>query len=236
MELVQARSSSKESRILQPKAESTNTPNKQSPAKTSFIGPKDRVKGATRIAQYPIVHKSARPGTAVDEARRQTAYANKNFAGGTVLRVEGAFSKKISLRRDVGTECLAKKKLAAADALSDDDLSVETVKKESTLKNSAAKKKTHKIAMCLYNERSEIGLIKHFLEAGEWKKVLTPQDAVFTFVNNERNLDWGISKHTMVGRDYFRSTRCLVSVSCHAKESSPMSSTSTPGCTMEKEE
>lgn len=79
------------------------------------------------------------------------------------------------------------------------DDSVETVKKSKNNNTSFKKQKIkHKITMHIHHERPELTLIKHFLEIGEWKKVSRPDDAQFTFVNNERKLDWDISLRTMV--------------------------------------
>lgn len=194
-----AKEKSKEKLTPKPKDEAE----KENSSKITWLNLKNKYKVETKPSFQPIQHKKAKPGTAVDDSnRRQTAYNTKNFAGGTVLKVDGAFSKKISLYRDnLSKESLLKKKFTAEDSESD-DASVETVKKETTLKKvSPKKKKKQKITMCLYNERSEIGLVRHFLEKGEWKKVFTPEDAVFTFVYNERNLDWGIAKTTMVNLD-----------------------------------
>lgn len=118
--------------------------------------------------------------------------------GLTVLKVEGAFSKKISIRKDVGRDQDTKKKLELADAMSDDEeASIETVKKQSASKK---KQKTrHKISVCVLNQ-SEGGLIKHFLDAGEWRKVSSPDEAVFTFICNERKLDWDLSLKSMINK------------------------------------
>jgi hypothetical protein len=77
----------------------------------------------------------------------------------------------------------------------DREMSTETVKKKSHSKKMKLK---HKIAMMCYHERSEIPLVKHFVELGEWKRVLRFDDADFTFVNSERKLDWDVALKTMV--------------------------------------
>lgn len=76
------------------------------------------------------------------------------------------------------------------------DTSTDTIKKKTTPKKCKLK---HKIAMACYHERSEIPLVRHFVELGEWKRVLKFEDADFTFVNNERKLDWDVALKTMVG-------------------------------------
>ena len=98
--------------------------------------------------------------------------------------------------------------------------SVDTVKKT---KASASKKKIkHKITMHIYHDRPEITLIKHFLNVGEWKKVHKVDDAEFTYVYNERKLDWDISLRTMVEVDSSRSTKCLELVFLQERENSGM--------------
>lgn len=75
------------------------------------------------------------------------------------------------------------------------DTSTDTVKKKTTPKKGKLK---HKVAVACYHERSEIPLVRHFIELGEWKRVLKFDDADFTFVNNERKLDWDVALKTMV--------------------------------------
>lgn|SRR3990167_972992 len=75
------------------------------------------------------------------------------------------------------------------------DTSTDTIKKKTTPKKQKIK---HKLSMMCYHEKSEIPLVKHFIELGEWKRVLKFDDADFTFVNNERKLDWDVALRTMV--------------------------------------
>jgi hypothetical protein len=83
----------------------------------------------------------------------------------------------------------------------DEDVSVDTVKiNAKSAKTSAKKKKKikHKITTHILHDIPETSLMKHFFEAGEWKKVLRPEMAEFTYVCNEKRLDWEISLKTMV--------------------------------------
>lgn len=75
------------------------------------------------------------------------------------------------------------------------DASVETVKKQ---RNGKKRKLKHKISMMVYQDRTEITLVKHFVETGEWKRVNKVEEAHFTYVANERKLDWEVSLKTMV--------------------------------------
>lgn len=200
IKIEKTRPVSKEPAEQKPKPELGIVYGKDTSVKVSLMNLKSKLSQDSKTTPQQVVHKKARPGTAFDEStRRQTAYTNKNFGGATVLKVEGAFSKKISLYRDTAKEAQNKKPIDINDSVSDDEASVDTVKKETNHKKSPSKKKKkQKMTICLYNERSEIGLIKHFLEKGEWKKVFSPEEAVFTFVYNERNLDWGVAKNSMV--------------------------------------
>lgn len=85
-------------------------------------------------------------------------------------------------------------------SLSED--SVDTVKKHSPSKSAKKKKLKHKIAVAMFQDRPETHLFKHFVEVGEWRKVHRPEDAQFTYVCNERKLDWDISLRTMVGSSH----------------------------------
>lgn len=144
--------------------------------------------------------KRGRPVTATDELmKRPSAYNSqkKILQGNTILKVEGAFSKKISIRKDQNKENAVIKKLEIADAFSDDEDSIQTIKKHTTSKSGSKKKIKHKLSVCILGNQ-EPGLARHFLESGEWRKVNSPDDAAFTFVINERKLDWDISLKTMV--------------------------------------
>lgn len=136
--------------------------------------------------------------------KRPSAFAVQNkllYSNNTILKVEGAFSKKLTIRKETTRDAVVTKKLEKADAYSDDenDVSVETVKKQSNIKSATKKKIRHKLTVCLSAGGCESGLVRHFMEAGEWKKVATPEEAVFTYVINERKLDWDLSLKTMVG-------------------------------------
>lgn len=76
----------------------------------------------------------------------------------------------------------------------DSDASVDTVVKQTSNK----KKKKHKLSMFIWNHRAEISLLRHFTEIGEWRKVYSPDEADFTYVFNERKLNWEIAHRTMV--------------------------------------
>lgn len=148
--------------------------------------------------------KKGRPITAVEELiKRPSAYNNqkKILQGNTILKVEGAFSKKISIRKDLVKESSAMKKLEQADAYSDDEDSIQTIKKQVSSKTPQKKKLKHKLSVCLPCG-GETGLARHFLEAGEWRRVPTPDEAAFTFIINERKLDWDLSLKTMVKKFY----------------------------------